>query len=84
VRNPGSSLRVTSAPPAEDFSPDQGIHWKRTDSLNLNALTILDEQHGWAVGPNGTIARFVNHIQYEIRNRHPRNNQRPVASAIAD
>lgn len=35
--------------------------WKRTDALNLNAAAILDATHGWAVGPNGTIARFVNH-----------------------
>jgi len=34
--------------------------WKPTDSLNLNAATILDIANGWAVGPKGTIARFVN------------------------
>jgi photosystem II stability/assembly factor-like uncharacterized protein len=48
-------------PNGEDISRDQGTHWKHTDSLNLNAVTLLDEKYGWAVGPNGTIARFVNH-----------------------
>jgi hypothetical protein len=28
----------------------------------------LDFKHGWAVGPKGTIAVFVNHTQFEIRN----------------
>jgi photosystem II stability/assembly factor-like uncharacterized protein len=54
---------VAVGPNGEDFSEDGGIHWKQTDSLNLNAVVILDEQHGWAVGPNGTIAVFVNHFQ---------------------
>jgi len=51
---------VAVGPTGEDISEDGGVHWKQTDSLNLNALAILDGQHGWAVGPNGTIARLVN------------------------
>jgi photosystem II stability/assembly factor-like uncharacterized protein len=51
---------VTVGPNGEEISEDRGVHWKRTDSLNLNALAILDDQHAWAVGPNGTIARFLN------------------------
>jgi len=33
--------------------------WKSTDSLNLNAVAILDMKNGWAVGPKGTIARYI-------------------------
>jgi photosystem II stability/assembly factor-like uncharacterized protein len=58
-------------PTGEELSNDHGAHWKRTDSLNLNAAVLLDTFTGWAVGPNGTIARFVNRYQYEIRNSHP-------------
>jgi photosystem II stability/assembly factor-like uncharacterized protein len=58
---------VAVGPNGEDISFDQGVHWKPTDSLNLNAVAILDLDEGWAVGPNGTIARFVNHRQYQIR-----------------
>jgi photosystem II stability/assembly factor-like uncharacterized protein len=75
---------VAVGPNGEDFSSDSGAHWKHTDSLNLNAVTILDIFTGWAVGPNGTIARFVNHTPYEIRLRRPRPRQRPRASTVAD
>jgi photosystem II stability/assembly factor-like uncharacterized protein len=71
-------------PNGEDISGDFGVHWKRTDSLNLNALAVLDIRTGWAVGPNGTIARFVNHHGYEIHYRKPHVHQQPAASAIAD
>jgi len=50
---------IAVGPNGEEISEDRGVHWKQTDSLNLNALAILDAAHGWAVGPNGTIARFV-------------------------
>jgi photosystem II stability/assembly factor-like uncharacterized protein len=53
---------VTVGPNGEEISEDRGVHWKHTDSLNLNALTIIDERHGWAVGPAGTVAVFVNHL----------------------
>ena len=60
-------------PNGEDISEDGGVHWKHTDSLNLNALAIQDIWHGWAVGPNGTIAQMKNREQYEIRHeREPR------------
>ena len=51
---------VAVGPGGEDISHDQGVTWEHTDSLNLNAVFILDEQHGWAVGSKGTIARLVN------------------------
>jgi len=71
-------------PNGEDFSRDSGVNWKHTDSLNLNAVALLDVFTGWAVGPNGTIARFVNHTPYEIRFRRPRSRQRPAALGVAD
>ena len=51
---------VAVGPGGEDISHDQGVTWERTDALNLNAVFLLDERHGWAVGANGTVARFVN------------------------
>jgi len=57
-------------PNGEDISEDGGIHWKHTDSLNLNALAILDIWNGWAVGSNGAIARMENREEYQIRDEH--------------
>lgn len=55
---------VAAGPNGEDISEDGGAHWKHTDALNLNALAILDMRHGWAVGPNGTVAQMKNPKQY--------------------
>ena len=74
---------VVVGPTGEDISGDFGVHWKRTDSLNLNAAALLDIWTGWAVGPNGTIARFLNRYGYEIHYRKPHGRQQPAASAIA-
>jgi photosystem II stability/assembly factor-like uncharacterized protein len=52
---------VAVGPTGEDLSSDNGIHWRHTDSLNLNAAVILDPWTGWAVGSHGTIARLVVH-----------------------
>jgi len=73
---------VAVGPNGEDISGDFGVHWKRTDSLNLNAVVLVDIWTGWAVGPNGTIARFVNHNGYEIQYRQPLGRQQQIASAI--
>jgi len=56
------ALCVAVGPSGEDVSVSKvsAALWKPTDALNLNAVAILDILHGWAVGPNGTIARFVN------------------------
>jgi photosystem II stability/assembly factor-like uncharacterized protein len=54
---------VAIGPTGEDITNDGGIHWKHTDSLNLNAVTVLDSGTGWAVGARGTIARLVNHFK---------------------
>jgi photosystem II stability/assembly factor-like uncharacterized protein len=71
-------------PNGEEISDDDGVHWKHTDLLNLNALVILDIFNGWAVGPDGTIARFLNHNAAEIRYRSPGGEQRRAACALAD
>ncbi|PYU69224.1 MAG: glycosyl hydrolase [Acidobacteria bacterium] len=68
---------VAVGPNGEDVSGDFGVHWKHTDSLNLNAVAIADIEHGWAVGPNGTLARFVNHPGYEIPSRQPHGSSSP-------
>src|SRR6267378_7082742 len=73
---------VAVGPNGEDISGDFGVHWKRTDSLNLNAMALLDTWTAWAVGPNGTIARFVNRYGYEIHYRLPHGRQQPAASAM--
>ena len=54
----GGTLAVVG-PNGEDISNDHGIHWTRTDSLDLNALVVLDSRNAWAVGPKGTIARWI-------------------------
>ena len=54
---------VAIGPSGEDITNDGGIHWKHTDSLNLNAVTVLDSGTGWAVGAHGTIARLINHFK---------------------
>jgi photosystem II stability/assembly factor-like uncharacterized protein len=56
-------LCVAIGPNGEDVSISSATAalWKPTDSLNLNAAAIPDGKHGWAVGPNGTIARFIYH-----------------------
>jgi len=55
-----AATAVAVGPSGEDITHD-GIHWQPAGSLNLNAVSILDARNGWAVGPHGTIARFVNH-----------------------
>ena len=55
------ALCVAVGPNGEDVSLSQVsvTGWKPTDSLNLNAVAILDLKNGWAVGPKGTIARYI-------------------------
>jgi photosystem II stability/assembly factor-like uncharacterized protein len=48
---------ATVGPTGTDVSEDKGIHWEHADNLNLNAVSF-DRTQGWAVGPQGTIARF--------------------------
>src|SRR5258708_24951014 len=66
---------VAIGPSGEDvrLSKVTAAGWKTTDSLNLNAAAIPDFKHGWAVGPKGSIARFVDHATFHRRSRekHP-------------
>jgi hypothetical protein len=75
---------VVVGPTGEDVSDDFGVHWKPTDGLNLNAVAVLDLRTAWAVGPNGTIAIFENHMQHEIRRRKPGREELPVTSIVAE
>jgi photosystem II stability/assembly factor-like uncharacterized protein len=52
------SFLVAVGPNGEDISRDGGVRWIRSDSLNLNAIAVLDSENVWAAGPNGTIAHF--------------------------
>jgi photosystem II stability/assembly factor-like uncharacterized protein len=61
-------------PSGEDVSDDFGVHWKHTDSLDLNAAFVLDIRDAWAVGAKGTIARMVNRQEYSIRNHSPKDD----------
>jgi hypothetical protein len=56
---------IAVGPTGEDISTDQGIHWKHSASLNLNAIFVLDDRTIFAVGPKGTVAEYD--ILYEIR-----------------
>ncbi|MGA2847259.1 MAG: oxidoreductase [Candidatus Acidiferrales bacterium] len=76
----GAMLAV--GPTGEDISDDFGAHWKHTDSLDLNAAFVLDIYNGWAVGAKGTIARLINHMQYQIRNDSPRNGAASASTSL--
>ena len=77
----GAMLAV--GPTGEDISEDFGAHWKKIGSLDLNAAFVLDIYNGWAVGAKGTIARLVNHAQYQIRNDGPRDEFASSAAALS-
>ena len=58
---------VAVGPTGGDITEDNGAHWKHTDSHSFNAIAISSGQTGWAVGPKGAIARFIDHA---AKNRH--------------
>jgi photosystem II stability/assembly factor-like uncharacterized protein len=72
---------VAIGPNGEDVSLSKvtAASWRPTDSLNLNALAIMDHKHGWAAGPKGTIARYNEHASIY---RHSRSKP-PGASSVA-
>jgi photosystem II stability/assembly factor-like uncharacterized protein len=43
-----------------DLSPDNGATWKPLDRENYNSVGFTSTGEGWAVGPKGRIALFVN------------------------
>jgi photosystem II stability/assembly factor-like uncharacterized protein len=63
------ALCVAVGPNGEDVSTGQvsAAGWRSTDSLNLNAVAILDLKNGWAVGPNGTIAHYIGNASVRRR-----------------
>ena len=72
------ALCVAVGPNGEDVSLSKiSAAWKPTDSLNLNAVVILDLKNGWAAGPKGTIARFIG-------NAGVRRNSPSTRSPVAD
>jgi photosystem II stability/assembly factor-like uncharacterized protein len=58
---PGTDALVAVSPGGSDLSTDGGTTWARLDTLNYWSVAFLDQQTGWAVGPNGRIARFTPH-----------------------
>lgn len=42
-----------------DVSEDEGATWKPLDRENYNSVAFTATGEGWAVGPNGRIAKFV-------------------------
>ncbi len=76
------ALCAAIGPNGEDVSLGRvsAALWKPTDSLNLNAVAILDFKHGWAVGPKGTVARYIDHASVH---RHTQSNPPSATSPIA-
>lgn len=58
---PGSSplLWVTVGTSGSDYSRDGGRTWLPLDTGNYNAVSFYSARVGWAVGPQGKIARFM-------------------------
>jgi photosystem II stability/assembly factor-like uncharacterized protein len=49
---------VATGTSGSDISFDGGKSWKQFDGAAYNAVSFLSNGLGWAVGPNGAIARF--------------------------
>lgn len=49
---------VAVGPTGSEISQD-GLHWKKIDSGNWNAVTALSEGMFWVSGPKGTVARLA-------------------------
>jgi photosystem II stability/assembly factor-like uncharacterized protein len=64
-------------PNGTDVSHDGGLHWRHTDHLNLNAVSFAGTE-GWAVGPQGTVARFKTHSS--IKQKPPALRRTPPPS----
>jgi photosystem II stability/assembly factor-like uncharacterized protein len=55
---PDRRIWITTGPSGSDVSEDDGVSWRRFDDGGYNALSFFSDQFGWAVGPNGRVARF--------------------------
>ena len=60
---------VAVGPNGAETSRD-GIHWVHIDAPNLNAVTFISGK-GWAVGPKGLAAKFVDRTEYSTGNVVP-------------
>jgi len=47
-----------------------GVHWVHIDSPGLNAVTFISGK-GWAVGPHGVVAEFVDRTEYGTDSTSP-------------
>jgi photosystem II stability/assembly factor-like uncharacterized protein len=56
---------VTVGPNGAETSRD-GVHWVPIDGPNLNAITFISGK-GWAVGPKGLVAQFVDQTEYSTQ-----------------
>jgi len=67
------ALCVAVGPSGEDVSVSKAsaAFWSLTDALNLNAVAILDLKNGWAVGPKGTVARYIGNAGIHAAHRRP-------------
>jgi photosystem II stability/assembly factor-like uncharacterized protein len=55
---PDQKMWITTGTSGSDVSTDKGKTWKQFDKGNYNAMSFLLSYAGWAVGPNGAIAKF--------------------------
>lgn len=58
---------VAVGPNGAETSRD-GIHWKHIESPALNAVTFISGK-GWAVGPKGVVAQFVDLTEYSTQSQ---------------
>ena len=57
---------VAVGPTGTEVSAD-GSHWKHVDGTQLNAITFSGGGgKGWAAGPHGSVARFMDQTQYSL------------------
>jgi photosystem II stability/assembly factor-like uncharacterized protein len=55
---------VAVGPTGTEISSD-GLNWKRIGSENLNAYSFTATRNrGWAAGPQGRVAQFMDHTKY--------------------
>jgi photosystem II stability/assembly factor-like uncharacterized protein len=55
---PGRKLWIVTGTSGSDVSADNGKTWKVFDSGAYHAMSFVPSGDGWAVGPQGRIARF--------------------------
>ena len=55
---PGRKLWIVTGTSGSDVSSDGGKTWKLFDSGAYNAMSFVPGGEGWAVGPQGRVARF--------------------------